>query len=238
VKRASIATAATLSLALLLGAPGAEAHLMAAGNGTVNVVGANVYAVLSVPVSALPSADDDHDGVLDARELDRHEAALRDEVDRRLAILDGAVTARTVRVDLILSPAHDGPGDRADHVVVLKHAVLDAPPAELRVRCDLFGEGATDRTLTFTATRHPASGVETDVAALTPDAVEHAFFPTAPPRTVPGTEAASVGALGRGPFRALGALVLAGAALVAAWRARRASISASRAVAGPRALLH
>ncbi len=171
------AAAAALAGALSLGARPAGAHLMPAKQGTVNVVGTGVFAVLSVPASALHDADDDHDGVLDVAELDRHEAALRAEVDRRLVVLDGETAARTVRVDLILSPAHDAAGDRADQIVVLKHAELDAPPADLRVRCDLFGERAPDRELTITATRHPASGTETQAEVFTSGAAEHAFFP-------------------------------------------------------------
>ena len=152
------AAALALAGALSLGARPAEAHLMAAKRGTVNVVGSDVYTVLSVPASALHAADDDHDGLLDVAELERHEAALQAEIDRRLVILDGDKAARTVRVDLILSPDHDAAGDRADQVVVLKHATLDAPPTDLRVRCDLFGARASERELTLTATRHPASG--------------------------------------------------------------------------------
>jgi hypothetical protein len=159
---------------------------MAAKLGTVNVVGAGVFVVLSVPASALhdADADDNHDGLLDVAELERHEAALKAEIDRRLVVLDGATAARTVRVDLVLSPEHDAAGDRADHVVVLKHAELPAPPVDLRLRCDLFGERPSERELTITATRHPASGTETQVGVLTPGTTEIAFFP--PPARSPG----------------------------------------------------
>jgi len=162
---------------------------MPAGQGTVNLVGGGVFVVLSVPASALHGADDDHDGVLSAEELDRHEAELRAEVDRRLVVLDGKTVARTVRVDMILSPQHNATGGRADQIVVLKHATLDAPPGELRVRCDLFGGGAAERELKITATRHPESGPETEVAVLTPEAMERAFFP-APDRMPRGWMAA------------------------------------------------
>lgn len=83
----------------------------------------------------------------------------------------------------MLSPEHGMGGERAEHVVALKHAELDAPPTDLRLRCDLFGASAADWELKVTATRHPASGTETQVAVLTPDAPEHAFFP--PPSAAP-----------------------------------------------------
>ncbi len=205
------AAVAVLACALALGARPAEAHLMAAQQGTVNVVGAAVFTVLSVPTSALHDADDNHDGVLDMAELNRHEAALAAEIDRRLVVLDGEKAARTVRVDLILSPGHGAAGDRADQLVALKHAELDAPPTDLRVRCDLFGDRASEQRLTLTATRHPVSGTETDARALTPDTTEVAFFPRPE-------------APGRGPFEGLlatGAILVLATALGSRPRARK-----------------
>jgi hypothetical protein len=193
--RPALLGAAALATALSLGARPAEAHLMPARQGTINVVGAGVFVVLSVPASALHGADDDRDGVLSAEELDRHEAELRAEVDRRLVVLDGATVARTERVDMILSPEHDAKGGRADQIVVLKHAVLDAAPVDLRVRCDLFGGGAAERELKITATRHPEGGAETQVGVLTPEATERAFFP--PPERAPGS--VMLGAVGGVP---------------------------------------
>lgn len=212
------AVTGALAGALAFSAEPARAHLIPAKQGTVNVVGAAVFTVVSVPVAALQrvDADDNHDGVIDVHELDRHEAALRAEIDRRLAIFDGATEARTVRVDLILSPQHDSAGDRADQIVALKHAVLDAPPADLRVRCDLFAAGEPHGELKITATRHPASGTETEIAVLRPDATEHAFFPR------PAPQPASAGG-----WTALGALAAAVMALAGGARRRRRDIDAA-----------
>jgi hypothetical protein len=168
--------AAGLALVLALVAAPAHAHLMTAGKGTVNVVGNAVFAVLSVPVSALHEAPIDRDGLLEAASLTRNEERIRAEIDRRFVLLDGIAPARTVRVDLILAPEHGAAGDRAANVIVLKHAELDAPPMDLRVRCDLFGPGVSDGAIAITATRHPESGTETDVGELTPEASERAFF--------------------------------------------------------------
>lgn len=156
----------------------ASAHLIEADRGTANVVGDSVFAVLSVPVSALHGVDDDGDGLVDADELTRHEEAAKAEIDRRLELRDGAAVAATVRVDLILSPPHDAPAGRATQIVALKHARFGAPPRDLRVRCDLFGDRASERTLSITASRHvdPTRGKESELAELTPARTEHAFF--------------------------------------------------------------
>jgi hydrogenase/urease accessory protein HupE len=161
---------------LLLAAPPADAHLMPPKQGTVNIVGDAAFAVLSVPLSALHGADDHGDRVLDLGELRRHLPELRAEVDRRFVISDGTTSGETVTVDLVLSPEHESPTDRAQHLVALKHVRFPAPPEHLRVSCDLFGRGPQETELTITATRHPASGLETEVAGLTPRLTEHRFF--------------------------------------------------------------
>jgi hypothetical protein len=209
------ATLAALGLAALsaisLSSTRAHAHLIPAEQGTVNVVGDAVFAVLSVPTSALHDADDDGDGIVDLAEFQKHEAALKVEIDRRLAIFDGETRASTVQLDLVLSPRHDGaPG--ADQVIALKHARFDAAPRALRVRCDLFGEGQSERKLTITATRHPASGVETEVAALVPGTTEHAFFAPAATATAPTTEGGLRGYLAFG--------LLFGVATALSWSGR------------------
>jgi hypothetical protein len=212
VTRAAVLFAAATLGALALTAAPAQAHLIPAEQGTVNVVGDGVFVVLSVPTSALHGADDDGDGVVDLAEFQKHEAQLKAEIDRRMAIFDGSALATTVQVDLVLSPRHDGaPG--ADQVVALKHARFDAAPRDLRVRCDLFGAGAAEQKLTITATRHPASGVETEVVALVPGTTEHAFFAPVKPATA---TAATEGGL-RG-YLAFG--LLFGVATALSWSGR------------------
>lgn len=196
--------------ACLLSATPAEAHLIAVDHGTINVVDDAAFTVLSVPTSSLHGADDNGDGVLDAGELERHETTLREEIDRRLAILDGATLASTVRIDLILSPQHDGPSDRANQVVVLKHARFAAPPLALGVRCDLFGAHESERALTITATQVRASGKESRTIVLTPGMTAHTFFPPAQPPV----EASPV--LAGGSLRAQQGAVLVGFLALAA----------------------
>lgn len=206
------------ALVTALSAAPASAHLIPAQQGTVNVVGTSVFAVLSVPVSALTGADDDGDGVVTLTEFERHEGALRAEIDRRLGIRDGDALAETVRVDLILSPQHDAPADRSDQIVALKHARFPAAPRALRVESDLFGSGASEKALKITATRPAATGTatgtETQVAVLTPDTKQLAFFAPPAPSKQPSTAGLARLAL---PAGLVAALLVA-----SAWLARRA----------------
>jgi hydrogenase/urease accessory protein HupE len=155
----------------------ASAHLLPDRRGTLNVVGNAVFAVLAVPVSALHAFDDDGDGRMSVAELNAHQAALRAEVDPRFSITDGPTAGQTVSLDLVLSPPHDGAPGEAETVVALKHVTFIAPPADLRLACDLFAASGADRGLTFTATRHPdGAPAESEAAILTPLASEHRFF--------------------------------------------------------------
>ncbi|MEZ5728170.1 MAG: hypothetical protein R3E48_09355 [Burkholderiaceae bacterium] len=72
----------------------AHAHLMPAGRGTLNRVGAEVYLVVSLPVSAFatadPAIDPDHDGTIDANGLRKAGAALRSAFARSVSLaVDG-----------------------------------------------------------------------------------------------------------------------------------------------------
>jgi hypothetical protein len=157
-------------------APAAEAHLMPAGQGTLNVVGNAVFSVLSVPVSALHDFDDDGDGLLSLKELEKHHRALHDEIDRRFVVSDGDREGSTVRVDLVLSPRDEGPYDRAGEVVALKHTTFAEPPADVFLKCDLFGARDAGQQLTITATRKLTSAEERESATFTRLSTEHRFF--------------------------------------------------------------
>jgi hypothetical protein len=80
-------------------------------------------------------------------------------------------------VDLVLSPQHERPSDRAAQVVALKHVTFPAPPAAIRLRCDLFGVGAEERAFTIKATLHPEPGrAEEETSTITREGPEHVFF--------------------------------------------------------------
>ena len=186
----AIALAAASSVALATRP--AEAHLMAAQHGTLRVLDGDVFAVLSIPVSALHGFDDDGDGVMSLAELERHQDALRGEIDRRVAIADGeGVRPRTVRVDLVLAPDHEAAQDRAGQVVALEHVAFGAAPAHLRIGTDLFGTRDPERSLTITASHGPARA-DAETTQLSPTQPEHAFFavPAAAAAAAPSSRAA------------------------------------------------
>lgn len=195
-----------LAVLLLASSGTAHAHLMPADHGTLHVVDDAAYGVVSIRVAALHGFDDDGDGLLAMAELERHGDELRAEIGRRFVVSDGDAPGATVRVDLVLSPEHEAPTDRAGAVIALVHTRFAAPPSDLRLRCDLFAAGDAGARLDVTASRHVDGEKQAESAVLRPSSPEHRFFRPAVTRG------------GAGP---LSAACVAGLLLVWAWNEKR-----------------
>ncbi len=152
----------------------AQAHLMPAQQGSVNLKGNAAYVALSVPVSALHGFDDDQDHRLSVAELQRHQDSLREQVDAHLWVSSAQGAAQTVRVDVMLSPGHDDQPDVSDQLLVLKHARFREVPDTLTVHNGLWGTDGTGQRITLKASR----GDETEAAQLTADRPAFVFFRT------------------------------------------------------------
>ena len=128
----------------------AQAHLVAAQKGTLNFAGNAAFLVLSVPVSAIHSVDDDGDGMLSKAELATHADAIGQQVKAGVQLMGpaGALPLHLVMIN-IESP-ESAPTAPASHLVVLgrydlgAHGKLaDVPKAAasdgLSLRFALFG---------------------------------------------------------------------------------------------------
>jgi hydrogenase/urease accessory protein HupE len=150
-------------------------HVMPAQKGTVNLLENEVYAVVSVPVSALTGADDDGDGLISLTELQKHQTALQTQVDQGFRLSDGGTLGQTVMVSLVHSPTHDNAAV-ADQLIALKQVKFLKPPAALQLETDLFGKTAAEQQMTIKATRKGLGEEEADVAVLTPARSTYRFF--------------------------------------------------------------
>ena len=168
-RRAAVVFVCVLSLSTA-----AYAHLMPAQRGTLNVVGDAVFAALSLPVSGLPSVDDDHDGRLSESELTAHMPALQALLRRGVRFFNGSEPGR---IDLVMpmsdANSHDGPSSAGGtQLLVLMKATFRVPPTALRFETDIFGTAANERQFALTATR----GADTAAVVLTPTRHGHRFF--------------------------------------------------------------
>lgn len=143
--------------ALLVAVP-AQAHLMAAQKGTLNLVGDAAFLVLSVPVSALQGVDDDGDGGLSPTELQAHMASIRTQVMAGVQLQGPNATLPLQLVMLDLTPPENAAVQPARQLVVMgRFALLPSPTqAEglpLTLRFSLFGTAAAEQQQDFTITR-------------------------------------------------------------------------------------
>ena len=163
---------ASLWCALLWMAP-VQAHLMAAQKGTLNIVNDAAFLVLSVPVSALKSVDDDGDGALSKAELATHADAISAQVKAGVKLVgpDGALPLDLLMLDI--APAENAPAAAASHLVVLGR--FQAGPTELALRFSLFGTGANEQAQDVTITRQD----ESQWLRFTPEQTEKVLLPSA-----------------------------------------------------------
>jgi hydrogenase/urease accessory protein HupE len=154
----------------------AAAHLLPPQNATIHAVGDKVYAVVSVPVSALSGVDDDGDGRLSASELRRHQSDISRQFMQRFE-LSMANEAGHVLTSWVLSPQTGG-GALAPmtYVVVLEVVQFPKSVDELALRSDLFGSGDGEARLSIRATRDQVHSADTELAILDSLLPTHVFF--------------------------------------------------------------
>jgi hydrogenase/urease accessory protein HupE len=154
----------------------AAAHLLPPQNATLHVVGDKVYAVVSVPVSALSGVDDDGDGQLSMAELRRHQADINRQFMQRFELSTVHETARVLN-GWVLSPQTGGGAMvPMTYVVVLEAVQFSRSVGELALRTDLFGIGESAGKLSIRATRDQRDGADTELAVLDPLLRNHVFF--------------------------------------------------------------
>lgn len=170
----------------LWGAAPAQAHLMAAQRGTLNLVGDAAFLVLSVPVSALKGVDDNADGGLSTDELRTHADNIRAQVQAGVHLHGsaGSVPLKLVMLDVV--PPENAPAAAARHLVVMARFQLnpsevqtDAAAKTMReplwLRFSLFGTAADEQQQDLTITRQQ----ETQWLRFLPERPAHALLPSA-----------------------------------------------------------
>ncbi len=182
-RRAALAGLA-LCGALLATAP-AQAHLMAAQKGTLNVVGDAAFLVLSVPISALKGVDDNGDGALSVAELRAHAETIRSQVQAGVLLHDAAGALPLQLVMLDVGPPESTPQAAARHLAVMGRFQLRAPavPADasqpvamspLSLTFTLFGMSAGEQQQDLTITRQQ----DTQWLRFVPERPTHDLLPS------------------------------------------------------------
>ena len=159
----------------LLACTWADAHLMVAQRGTLNIVGDGAFMVMSLPVSALQGVDDDGDGRLSLAEGNAHLAAIEAQV-RSGVQLRGARGALPLQGLIVnLSPRDDAPTAPVDQIVVVGRFALGDANEGLRLAVSLFGARVGEQTQDITVTK----GAARQHLVLAPGRAERDVLPPA-----------------------------------------------------------
>jgi hypothetical protein len=170
-----------LSWLLLMACASAQAHLMVAQKGTLNLQGDGVYLVVSLPTSAFSGIDDDGDGAWSAQELGLHGPQIQDQLKAQLQLRDAQGLRPIDGITLVPMPPDDKPTDPVTQLVVLARFQLAQPvPADgiatakgLVFRAGLFGATPAEQQLSIAVTQ----GSHKQLLVLTPERSEQALFP-------------------------------------------------------------
>lgn len=153
--------------ACVLAAPSANAHLMADGQGTVNVHNGKAFVVLSLPIRWLGLVDDDHDDHLSPAELSLHRARILMVLERALHLENGGRSGPLQDVLLLPSPAHARGDGAGTHLVVMGARALNKPSEAVRLRLDFAGPaqdleimGTRGAQKTLTSVKGPKARVQ------------------------------------------------------------------------------
>jgi hydrogenase/urease accessory protein HupE len=174
------AVARFVNLLLLVGwallAPAADAHLLLPQKATLHLVGNKLYAVVSVPVSALGGIDDDRDGQLSALELDEHRSAISSEFRRRFRVATPAEAGQVLTCWAVSPQTGAEMPSPTRYVVVMAVFKFSRPVGAITLDTDLFGKAAGEKQLSIKATRDEGPGRGVELAVLDSLSTKHVFF--------------------------------------------------------------
>lgn len=156
-------------------APWANAHLMVAQHGTLNIVDNGAFMVLSLPISSFKDVDDDNDGKVSMLEFNNHRASIIKTIRKNVRLIDSA--GNRPLQGIMLSPvvSHDAPQATPSQLTVMGKFTLDNGDRPLRFHIGLYGTLAAQQSLEITATRK--SDNRKHVFELTPKTQEGVLFP-------------------------------------------------------------
>lgn len=139
----------------LLFSPLANAHLMPAQRGTLNIMDGAVFMVLSLPVSAFRAlgVDENGDGLYSPREVNAHLNAILGAIRQNVILSDSLGKAELVGLMLSSGQSHiDSSGAMTQLTVLGRFNTMDIASA-LRFEVRLYGPNPGEQSLAISAIR-------------------------------------------------------------------------------------
>ncbi len=165
----------SLVLALCMTMPPlAQAHLMVAQHGTLNIVDNGAFMVLSLPISAFEGVDDDGDGSVSMIEFNHHRGSITEAVRLKITLQDAQGPTELKGIMLSPETSHHGVHGAVSQLTVMGRFSLNDPTSPLRFSLDLFGKKRATQLIAMTA-RYKTQNLKA-AFELTPAAPTNMFF--------------------------------------------------------------
>ena len=147
-------TAVALSLVgLSLGSPLAQAHLMKAQHGTLNIFEDGIYMVLSLPVSAFDDIDENNDGRLSMVEFNNQRSTIIEAIKNEITLSNSKNNISLEGIMLSPELSHDSSDASISQLVVLGKFNVHQPIQPLTYTNNLYGQRVNEQIITITVTR-------------------------------------------------------------------------------------
>lgn len=122
-------------------------------HGTLNFTKSGAFLVVSLPVSAFRSVEDDSDGFLNQAELGRHHSKLVSEALQGFEIWSNGQKLPLEGALFNLPSSHHG-HDKSDHVILMGRFTLPIDHNDARLHVKLFGRDSPDKILEMVVERN------------------------------------------------------------------------------------
>ena len=169
-----IAIAVLTFACTLLAGPLAQAHLMVAQHGTLNIVDEDIFMVLSLPISAFYGIDDDDNGDVSMVEFNNHRDAIVQAIRQGVTLRDAQGNCSLEGIMLSPVVSHDRLDEPISQLAVMGRFALSGSDDDLRFHMGLYGKQAAEQLIEMTATR--VRDNEKIVFELTPTAPTRVLF--------------------------------------------------------------
>lgn len=132
-----------------------QAHTVQAQQGTLDIIGNDVFIMLSVPVSAFKNIDDDHDGNISQEEFDFHQSLIENTIKKHIILRDttGALALQDLLLKPILGHSHGRKTEPALQLSLTGKFTFKDIYLPLTFQVDLFGKHVKEKSFKITATR-------------------------------------------------------------------------------------
>lgn len=153
----------------------AQAHLMVAQHGTLNIVGDGAFMVLALPISAFVEVDGDRDGNVTMIEFNQHREQIMAAIKANVLLSDASGVLSLEGIMLSPEVAHNTDMEFVTQLTVLGRFTLNQSSSSMAFSMGLYGVNSGEQTMEITGTRTVDD--QAHVLVLTPENFAGTLFP-------------------------------------------------------------